>query len=115
MSIDFILDKRMRVEDLFSGRLKKYGITECFVRDKDINARVLIDENENCVWVYFNNEGWVSCLSRYAGSRAAHTFEAIVTEFDLMIFSEHEPQYWGFKTHEEWDVAIDAQARSPTH
>ena len=115
MSIDFILDKRMRVEDLFSGRLKKYGITECFVRDKDINARVLIDENENCVWVYFNNEGWVSCLSRYAGSRAAHTFEAIVTEFDLMIFSEHEPQYWGFKTHEEWDAAIEAQSRPHTH
>ena len=31
---------------------------------------------------------------------------AIAKTFDTYIFSEHEPQYWGFDTQEEWDLAL---------
>lgn len=32
-------------------------------------------------------------------------FEAIAKAFDTDIFSEYEPQFWGYETREEWDVA----------
>src|SRR3974390_2322293 len=31
-------------------------------------------------------------------------FNAVEATFDTKIFSEHEPQYWGFETEEEWDA-----------
>jgi hypothetical protein len=27
--------------------------------------------------------------------------------FDVDIVSEHEPQYWGFETQEEWEAAME--------
>ena len=32
-----------------------------------------------------------------------HIIKAIEQAFDTEIFSEHEPQFWGFATQEEWD------------
>jgi hypothetical protein len=36
---------------------------------------------------------------------------AIADEFGVRIVSEHEPEYWGFETKEEWDAAWGAIAQ----
>jgi len=36
--------------------------------------------------------------------------QAICDEFDVDIVSEYEPQFWGFKTQEEWDAWERARA-----
>jgi hypothetical protein len=35
---------------------------------------------------------------------AAKILQAICEAFDADIFSEYEPQFWGFDTQEEWDA-----------
>ena len=36
---------------------------------------------------------------------------AISDTFDTDIVSEHDPRYWGFDTHEEWDAVLEEEAK----
>jgi hypothetical protein len=46
-------------------------------------------------------------LSRYGANCPNHILGAIADEFDTEVFSEHEPQFWGFETQAQWDAALD--------
>jgi hypothetical protein len=66
--------------------------------------RCLTDEH-NFLWVHVGDEGFVHSLTRYLPNGApGRILWAISEAFDAEIFSEHEPQYWGFDTQEEWDA-----------
>jgi hypothetical protein len=56
------------------------------------------------MWVYIDDEGLVSCVTRYAsGGAPGKILTAIAEACDTDIVSEYEPEFWGFETQEEWD------------
>ena len=109
MSTDFRLSDKVSVRDLFGGRLQKFGVREHVNPETSEKHRILTDGN-NYVHVYMADDGFVQSLTRYAGNEARKVLEAIIETFDTQIFSEHEPQYWGFETQQEWDAAWEEWA-----
>ena len=67
-------------------------------------SRCLTD-GRNYLWVYLTEDGFVGCLTRYGANAPGKILAAISEAFEIDVFSEHEPQYWGFDTQEEWDAA----------
>jgi hypothetical protein len=103
MSTDYSLEKKIRISDLFDGRLERFGVRE-HILEKKSNKRCLTD-GRSVLWVSADDEGFVSYLSRYAGNLADTILGAIAEAFSTDIFSEYEPQYWGYDTQEEWEAA----------
>jgi hypothetical protein len=68
------------------------------------NSKCLSD-SRNFLWVYGNEEGLVDSFSRYGMNVPQHILHAIANEFCVNIVSEHEPQFWGYETQEQWDAA----------
>jgi hypothetical protein len=111
MSTDYRAGDKIRMQELFDGRLTPFGVVEELVpSNTSERARVLTD-GQNFVWVYADDGGYVSGFSRYAWNVPRRILEAVAEVFDTEIFSEHEPQFWGFATEEEWDAAMEKMSR----
>jgi hypothetical protein len=104
MSTDYILSKKVSSCDLLCGRLATFGIREHVSSDTTERSRCLTD-GRNYLWVYLTEHGFVGCLSRYGANAPGKILAAISEAFETDVFSEHEPQYWGFDTQEEWHAA----------
>ena len=64
------------------------------------------------MWASIGEDGFVNTVTRNAGSGDPGTIlSAIAEAFDTDIASEHQSQYWGFETQEEWDAAWEQMAR----
>ena len=44
-------------------------------------------------------------MSRYGQNAVGKILRAVAETFDTGIYTEHEPQFWGFANKEEWDLA----------
>jgi len=106
MSTDYITAERILFADLFDGRLKRFGVREHINELTSDTSRCLTD-GRNYLWAYTVRNGTLSGLVRYAGNASSRILEAIADTFDTDIFSEYEPQYWGFDNQEQWDQAMD--------
>jgi hypothetical protein len=105
MSTDYATLRKISAEELFNGCLEAHGVCEhtdfMFSTDK---MRCLTD-GRNGLFVYVNDKGRVSSLSRTAScGDPGKILEAIARVFDTDIVSEDDPRYWGFDTQEEWDA-----------
>lgn len=97
--------------DFFDGRLAVFGVSEHVNENTTERSRCLTDGN-NCMWVYIDDNGRVSDVTRYApGGAPGKILNAIAEAFDVDIVSEHEPQFWGFATQEEWDAWMEKLSR----
>ena len=107
MSIHFRPLTPIRMADLFDGRLERLGVRQHHPeRTLAPNEKCLTDGLKNYLFVYSNEKGLVSSFTRWMpNGDPKYILQAICGEFDVDIVSEHEPQYWGFKTQEEWDAA----------
>lgn len=105
MSTDFRLNDKVSAHDLFGERLKKFGVQEYVTPKTGERSRCLTD-GRNYLWVDLTEDGFVGCLSRYGANAPGKILGAIAEAFDTDILSEHEPQFWGFDTKEEWDAAM---------
>ena len=105
MSTDFNFSRELTAHDLFGERLNRFGIREHVTSDTDERKRCLTD-GRNYLWVYLTEDGLVGCLSRYGANAPRKILSAIAETFDTEIFSEYEPDYWGYDTQEEWDDAM---------
>ena len=106
MSTDYRSLTPIRFDELFTGALDAYGVYE-FINPEDTSptSRCLTDGKSNFLWVYANDDGTVSSLKRYYPNESpVGILHAIEEAFSVEIFCEHEPQYWGFDTEEEWDA-----------
>jgi hypothetical protein len=103
------LNNRISASELFDGRLEKFGVRECIVEATNEQNRLLTDDNDNRVWVLVVN-GKAQNFKVYAGcENPDHIFDAIRKAFGGgAIYSEHEPQFSGFETEEEWYAAWEA-------
>jgi hypothetical protein len=109
MSTNYMLAIAVTAHDLLGVRLNKFGIREHLAAKTDEGSRCLTD-GRNYLWVYLTEDGLVGSLTRYAGNASGKILDAIAEEFDTAIFSEYEPEFWGFDTQEEWDAAMDEMA-----
>lgn len=112
MSTHYRPVKSILMNELFSGRLAPYGISEASSTsvDKDPLRRNLTD-GRNYLSIYANNDGTVDSLIRHGLTNApGHILAAIAEVFETDIYSEHEPQFWGFDTKEEWDLYMEKLA-----
>ena len=108
MSTDYRPLSRIRFTDLFDGRLAEFGVLEYHSENATLENRCLTD-GWNFLWVYCNDKGLVSTFARSMPNGDPELIlDAITDAFDVDIVSEHEPQYWGFKTQEEWDAWLHA-------
>ena len=106
MSTDYRTDKKIKMNDLFDGRLKKYGVREKVKEGRTTQGFRLLKDDSGSLWVH-GDENFQGA-SRYGlGNCPRNILTAIEAVFDTKLYSEHEPQYWGFESHEEWDRAWD--------
>jgi hypothetical protein len=105
MSTYYALSKKVSARDLLCGRLdSSFGIREKVAPDTTDRKRCLTD-GRNYLWVHLTEDGFVGSLTRYGANAPGKILAAISEAFETDVFSEHEPQYWGFDTKEEWDAA----------
>jgi hypothetical protein len=104
MSTYFILSRKVSANDLFGARLATFGTREHMSSDTSERSRCLTD-GRNYLWVYLTEDGFVDFHSRYGANAPGKILCAISEAFETDVFSEHEPQYWGFDTKEEWEAA----------
>jgi hypothetical protein len=111
MSTDYALLRKVSARDLFDGRLETFGVREEIVSSTTERQRFLTD-GRNHMWAYIDDDGLVACITRYAsGGAPGKILNAIAEAFDTDIVSEHEPQFWGFDTQEEWDACMEQMSK----
>ena len=99
MSTGFRTEKRITFEELFDGRLNSFGIKEEVVEgETDAGSRLLFD-GQNYMWAYGDEA--VSFITSFGRNNPNNILSAIAETFETEIFSEEQPQYWGFETEEE--------------
>jgi hypothetical protein len=99
----FGFSKEVAASELFGGRLEHCGIREHVSPETHERKRCLTD-GRNYLWVNINEDGLVSTVRRHGMNAPSKILTAIAETFDTDIFSEREPQYWGFNTQEELDA-----------
>ena len=95
MSTDYRLEKSVRAADILDGRLMAFGVQEQICEFTTETSKCLTD-GRNYIWLYIDDGGLVGSLSRFGANAPSKILEAIATSFDTDIFSEYEPQFWGF-------------------
>lgn len=114
MSTGYRTLKKVNAQELFDGRLEPYGVREQIVPDSTTTGKRCLTDGNNYMWAYIEND-LVDCIERYAsGGVPAKILGAIAEAFDTDIVSEHEPQFWGFETQEEWDAWMDQISNEDT-
>lgn len=101
MSTDYRLEKEIRMEELFDGRLSPYGVRELREESSSSEFGVLTD-GKNQLVVYAKDV--VKLIKRCGLNNETLILNAIAEVFDTKIYSEHSPQFWGFETQADWDA-----------
>src|SRR5690349_14467315 len=107
MSTNYRVQPGVHVNDLLDGRLEQFGIKEHVCSDTTEKERCLTD-GACFLWLYVANDSYVRSLTRYYPNHpwdVSRIVEAIEDHFNVDIPCEHDPEYWGFGTQEEWDAA----------
>ena len=111
MSTHFRLSEKVTAFAVFDGRLEKFGVREHVKPDETTAQRRCLTDGHHYLWVDIDDGGLVRGLTRYGFNAPRKILKAIAEELDTDIFSEHQPQYWGFDTQEEWDAVMDKMAK----
>jgi hypothetical protein len=76
------------------------------VEGKTTRGRRLLTDGRNSLWI--RGDTIIEVATRYGlANSPGKILDAIEESFDTIIYCEHEPQYWGFETVEEWARALD--------
>jgi hypothetical protein len=88
MSTDFRLLQRVRACDLFDGRIEEFGVREHVKPDATTKKRRCLTDGCNYLWVYIDDDGFVSSLSRFApNGDPSEILDAIAVALDTYIAS----------------------------
>ena len=114
MSTYYGLRKSIKADELFDGRLEAFGVREevrpegtadrypPYMKVKEV--RYLTDgQNSMEVVIYENGVACINVRNLWCAPER-EILHAIAEAFDTDIVSEHQPEYWGFDTQEEWDA-----------
>jgi hypothetical protein len=104
MSVDMKLSTKVSVRNLLE-QLNKFGIQEARTRNNEERARCLTD-GRHYLWVYLSDDGVVEGLVTYGFNQPVKILDAICDALDAEIYTEYDPQYWGYDTLMEWEAAM---------
>jgi len=103
MSTDYVTSRKILTSDLFDGCLEKFGVREHFNEYTKPDSNRILTDGRNYLDVSIDDNGLVMYLTRFSPNNApGRILEAIAESFNIEIYSEYEPQFWGFDTEEEW-------------
>lgn len=117
MSTQYRLRKRIKADELFDGRLKAFGVREevrpegaadrfpPYMKVREV--RYLTDGRNSMEVVVYENGVPTLAVRNLWCAPEKEIFHAIAEAFDTDIVTEHQPEFWGFDTQEEWDVHQD--------
>jgi hypothetical protein len=93
--------RKIAVDDLFDGRLAKFGVQEFVGTDADEGPRVLTDGRNR---LFVNVCDCCGCVTfeLFGANNPKRIFDAITKLFNTGFVSEHELEFWGFDSEEEW-------------
>jgi hypothetical protein len=97
----------IRACQLFDGRLRSLGIREHLKPDMTTRTKRCLTDGLNYLWANIGDNGFLESFTRWGFNDPSVILGAVAKEFDTYIASEHDPQYWGFETEEEWHAALD--------
>jgi hypothetical protein len=114
MSTYYGLRKTIKADELVDGRLEAFGVREKvrsgetadrFQSDMKVKeVRYLTDGRKSMKVVVYEN-GFANLTVRNLWcAPEKEIFHAIAEAFDTDIVTEHQPEFWGFETEEEWDA-----------
>lgn len=103
MSTNYQPIKRIQINELFGGSLDKFGISE-FVGKHTRDSHRCLTDGESFLWVGVDSARSSVGFTRYGSNTVGGILSAVSEVFDTEIAGEHDPEFWGFKTQEEWDV-----------
>ena len=105
MSTDFRPLTKIRACQLFDGRLEELGVYEHINPETTTIKRRCLADDCNYLWAYIGDDDFLTSFTRHApNGDPGKILDAVEVVFDTYIVSEHQPQYWGFDTQEEWDA-----------
>jgi len=121
MSMYYGLRKSIKADELFDGRLEAFGVREevrpegtadrypPYLKVKEV--RYLTDgRNSMEVVVYENGVPDLRVRNLWCAPEKG-IFHAIAEAFDTDIVTEHQPEFWGFDTQEQWDRWNEQRSR----
>jgi hypothetical protein len=109
MSNDFIPSKNVTARELLCRRLKAFGVKVEEHRSFDERSYRLTD-GSNYLWAFLTEDGSVSVFTAQSANNPYKILRAISEAFETDIFSESDPQFWGFGTEEEMTAACKKAA-----
>jgi hypothetical protein len=114
MSTQYGLRKRIKADELFDGRLEAFGVREearpegaadrfpQYTKVKEV--RYLTDGRDSMeVTIWQNGYACLQVRNLWCAPEK-RIFHTIAEAFDTGIVTEHQPEFWGFETEEEWDA-----------
>jgi hypothetical protein len=106
MSTYYSVIKKIPAGDVFDGRLEEFGIREFVVPGQTTDTYRCLTDGREHVWVQLDGNGFFWSVRGISGIlyTVAHVFETEVV-------SEHEAQFWGLDTEEEWDACMERMSR----
>ena len=121
MSTYYGLRKSIKADELFDGRLEAFGVREevrpegaadrfpPYMKVREV--RYLTDgRNSMEVVVYENGVPDLRARNLWCAPEKG-IFRAIAEAFDTDIVTEHQPEFWGFDTQEQWDRWNEQRSR----
>lgn len=105
MSTDYSFEKEIRMEELFDGRLERFGVFEQVIEgDTSPDCRLL---RMGCNGLWISGDEVVDVVTSPEENNPVNILSAILQTFNTCVFSADEPQFWGFETQEAWDDVWD--------
>jgi hypothetical protein len=109
MSTDYSFEKEIRMEELFDGRLERFGVFEEIIEGYTSPGCRLLRKGCNGLWI--SGDEVVDVVTSPEENNPVNILSAILQTFDTCVFADDEPQFWGFETQEEWDDYLGEAVR----
>jgi hypothetical protein len=114
MSTHYGLRKTIKADELFDGRLEAFGVREevrpegaadRFPPYMEVKEVRYLTDGRNSMQVVVCENGVLDLTVRNLWcAPEKEIFHAIAEAFDTDIVTEHQPEFWGFETQEQWDA-----------
>jgi hypothetical protein len=100
MLTHYRLEKKIKFEELFDGRLERFGVYNACTKVVTHTWGCLHDDRNSLL---VEGDEYVETMTGFGlFNPTEKILTAITTAFNTKIFSEYNPQVWMYKTEEEW-------------
>ena len=103
MSTDYCFKVFAPISDIFDGRLSQYGIHERVEEGRTSERERCLSDGFDQLWLSGHKIPERGAFTSYSYHDCPVILGRLSQLFETCVYSEHEPQYWGFDSQREWD------------